>query len=76
MSGSIISHEDKDYLKQCSNLSIQQVEEILRDNFDYDRFNSDEIKYYDDYKDFVTNEPTIAGNATALFVFGYLSSPE
>lgn len=56
--------------------SILKTKEILRDNFDYDRFNSDEIKYYDDYKDFITNEPTIAGNATALFVFGYFSSPE
>ena len=32
MSGAIISHNDKTYLKQCSSLSIQQVEEILKDN--------------------------------------------
>jgi len=24
--------------------------------------------------DFITNEPTIVGNATALFVFGFLSN--
>ncbi|MDY0082439.1 MAG: glycoside hydrolase family 9 protein [Ignavibacteriaceae bacterium] len=56
--------------------SILKTKNILRKNSDYNFFNSDEIKYYDDYKDFVTNEPTLAGNATALFVFGYFSSSE
>lgn len=32
MKNSIISHENNSYLKQCSNLTIQQVEEIVRSN--------------------------------------------
>jgi endoglucanase len=47
--------------------------EIQRNDFTFDEFNSDVVKYYDDRLDYITNEPTIAGNATALFVFGYLS---
>ena len=39
----------------------------------YGPFNSDEIKYFDDRMDYLTNEPTIIGNATALFVFGFFS---
>ncbi len=56
--------------------SILITKQILRENSDFNFFNSEQIKYYDDYKDFVTNEPTIAGNATALFVFGYFSFAE
>ena len=56
--------------------SILKSREISRKNFEYDMFNSDQVKYYDDYADYITNEPTIAGNATALFVFGYFSSKE
>ncbi|MFO7526932.1 MAG: glycoside hydrolase family 9 protein [Ignavibacteriaceae bacterium] len=37
-------------------------------------FNTSETKYYDDFMNYITNEPTIVGNATALFVFGYFSS--
>ncbi len=44
---------------------------INRLNKDYDPFNSDEIKYFDDRMDYLTNEPTIVGNATVLFVFGF-----
>jgi endoglucanase len=40
----------------------------------YDSFNTGTGRYYDDYNDFITNEPTITGNATAVFVFGYFSS--
>ncbi len=47
---------------------------IDRKNFAYDIFNSDSIKYYDDVMDYITNEPTIVGNATAIFVFGNLSN--
>ena len=36
-------------------------------------FNSDSLQYNDSYQDFISNEPTITGNATALFVFGYYS---
>lgn len=52
--------------------SVLKNYNIKRENFQYDIFNSDDVKYYDDRWDYVTNEPTIAGNATALFVFGYL----
>lgn len=50
--------------------------EISIKNFKYNQFNSEEVKYYDDYTDYITNEPTITGNATALFVFGYYCSSE
>ncbi len=46
---------------------------IQRQNTD-DDFNSHLIKYFDDRMDYITNEPTIVGNATALFVFGVLSN--
>lgn len=52
--------------------SILKEYDIKRTNFQYDFFNSDDVKYYDDRMDYITNEPTIVGNATALFVFGYL----
>lgn len=44
---------------------------IERSTNDYSKFNTDKIKYYDNRMDYITNEPTIVGNATALFVFGY-----
>ncbi len=47
---------------------------IKRINNEYDKFNTDSIKYYDDRFDYITNEPTIIGNATALFVFGCYSN--
>ena len=47
---------------------------IRRMNNEYDEFNTDSIKYYDDRFDYITNEPTIIGNATALFVFGCYSN--
>ena len=37
-------------------------------------FNSDSLQYNDEFTDFITNEPTITGNVTAIFVFGYFSS--
>lgn len=42
---------------------------IDRKNFVYNKFNSSEILYYDDRNDYITNEPTIVTNATAVFVF-------
>jgi hypothetical protein len=47
---------------------------IHRVNKVYDAFNSDDVKYFDDRMDYITNEPTIVGNATALFVFGIFSN--
>ncbi len=40
----------------------------------YSRFQTDSAVYRDDRQDYVTNEPTITANATAIFVFGALSS--
>jgi len=47
---------------------------IPRTHLKYDYFNTDSVKYYDDWADYITNEPTIVGNATALFVFGFYSN--
>ena len=38
----------------------------------YARFQTDENYYRDDRMDYVTNEPTITANATAIFVYGNL----
>lgn len=43
-----------------------------RDN--YREFQTDEAVYRDDCMDYVTNEPTITANATAIFVMGYYAS--
>lgn len=37
------------------------------------KFQTDSLVYRDDRNDYVTNEPTIAANATAVFVFGWFS---
>ncbi len=39
----------------------------------YAKFQTKESYYRDDRQDYITNEPTITGNATAMFVFGNLS---
>ena len=36
-------------------------------------FQPDSVIYRDDINDYLTNEPTIVGNATAVFVMGYFS---
>lgn len=45
--------------------------EIQRRNLSDEQFNSDVYKFYDDRADYVTNEPTIVTNATAIFFFAY-----
>ncbi len=40
----------------------------------YKRFQSDRAVYYDDRFDYVCNEPTIAGNAQAVYLFSWLQS--
>lgn len=52
--------------------NILEKYKIQRLNTEHD-FNSHLIMYFDDRMDYITNEPTIVGNATALFVFGILS---
>ncbi len=39
----------------------------------YKKFQTKECYYRDDRMDFITNEPTISANATAIFVMGYFS---
>lgn len=39
----------------------------------YSRFQTHDSYYRDDRNDYITNEPTITGNATAIFVFGAVS---
>ncbi len=39
----------------------------------YNQFNTSEVEYFDDWSNYITNEPTIIGNATAVFVYGYYS---
>lgn len=48
--------------------------QITRKNYKYNKFNTFDAVFFDDTNDYVTNEPTIVGNATAVFVFGYYSS--
>ncbi|MBX2975779.1 MAG: glycoside hydrolase family 9 protein [Ignavibacteriaceae bacterium] len=47
---------------------------ITRTSSRFDQFNSNDTKYYDDIADYVTNEPTIGSNATAIFVLSYFQS--
>lgn len=54
--------------------SVLRNYKIVNSDNQYGIFNSDKVKYYDDYSNYITNEPTIFGNATALFVYGYYSN--
>jgi hypothetical protein len=40
------------------------------------KFDFDDVIYFDSYDNYINNEPTISGNATALFIYGYYSSPD
>ena len=42
-------------------------------NDPYSDFQTEELYYRDDRMDYITNEPTIVANATAIFVFGFYS---
>ncbi len=48
--------------------------QINRTNNALNRFNSQEVLYFDDREDYLSNEPTIVTNATAIFVFGWLGN--
>jgi endoglucanase len=52
-------------------VDIFEKYEIKRVNFANNIFNLDSLKYFDDRHDYLTNEPSIISNATALFVFGF-----
>ena len=54
-------------------LSVLNKYKIDRTDSTYNYFNTDSVKYFDDRNDYITNEPTIGSNATAVFVYGYYS---
>ncbi|MBI2417740.1 MAG: glycoside hydrolase family 9 protein, partial [Ignavibacteriales bacterium] len=45
---------------------------MLRQPSKLDKFNTKEVQFFDDKNDYISNEPTIITNATALFLFLYL----
>jgi len=55
-------------------VSIINKYEIARSDSSYSFFNSQSAAYFDDWNDYITNEATIFGNTTALFVYGYFSN--
>jgi len=55
-------------------VSITNKYEIARTDTSFYFFNSPFATYFDDWNDYITNEATIFGNATALFVYGYFSN--
>ena len=46
---------------------------IINKDHRYDLFNTSSVSYFDDIRNYITNEPTITGNATAVFVYGFYS---
>jgi len=54
-------------------LELFKKYQIKRKSRKYDLFNTGDKRYYDDYADFITNEASITGNATALFVYGFFA---
>lgn len=53
-------------------LNDYEIEFEKRDRFA--KFQTKEVVYIDDRMDYISNEPTISSNATAIFVMGYFSS--
>jgi len=53
--------------------SLLKKYKIKNTNCEFDLFNTNLVSYYDDLANYITNEPTISSNATALFVYGYYS---
>ncbi len=45
-------------------------------NSSFNKFDFKNITYFDSFDNYINNEPTISGNATALFLYGYYSSSE
>jgi hypothetical protein len=54
--------------------SLFDDKNILKNNH-FVKFDYKEAVYSDTYENYINNEPTISGNATALFVYGFFSSP-
>lgn len=63
--GALVSGPAPDSLIKRFNLSSQSN--------DLSEFNYSAV-YSDDFENYITNEPTISSNATALFIFGYYSN--
>lgn len=63
--GAMVSGPVPDSLMKKNNL-------LIRPDY-FDEFSSNGV-YSDDFKNYLTNEPTISSNATALFIFGYYSN--
>lgn len=58
-----------------SKVKLSQYNIILENSNDpYEAFQTDEVIYQDDRMDYITNEPTITANATAVFVFAFYSN--
>ena len=53
--------------------SILDNYQIQRSDISNSEFNSVDVLYFDDKADYITNEPTIVSNATAIFVMGQLT---
>lgn len=54
-------------------VKVLEKYQIDRSNNLLNLFNTDSVNYFDDFNDYITNEPAIGSNATALFVFGFFS---
>jgi len=48
----------------------------IKMNNNLSKFDFNNIIYFDAFDNYINNEPTISGNATALFLYGYYSSFE
>lgn len=46
----------------------------IETNLNFRKFDYNEVIYFDTFENYINNEPTISGNATALFLYGYYSS--
>lgn len=69
-----VAYFNKGYLPGA--IAAGPAPKSVLDNYKIDRedkrpneFNSDDVFYFDDRMDYITNEPTIVTNATAIFVF-------
>ncbi|MFH0733961.1 MAG: glycoside hydrolase family 9 protein [bacterium] len=75
-----VGHQNKGYLPGALAAGPVTKEFMKNYNIEYDKtdrfsnFQTDAAYYRDDRHDYITNEPTITSNATAVFVFGYYSS--
>lgn len=48
----------------------------IKKNLSLRKFDYNDVIYFDDFNNYINNEPTISGNATALFIYGYFSSSD